>query len=156
MTGLRFSQWVKWDDRSELEGLEHPGIYALAISRKAISGQRFSFLKNIKYFGMTNSKAGLKGRLSQFNNTLRDKSGGGHGGSDRFRFDYVDGEKLARILYVSVVSFECNARSVHPSDLLVMGRVAMAEYQAFAKYSALFKRLPKYNDKQQSPKHSQR
>ena len=156
MTALRFSRWVKWDDRSTLEGLEYPGIYALAISRIALSGQKFSLLKSIKYFGMTNSKAGLKGRLSQFNNTLRDKSGGGHGGADRFRFDYVDGEKLARILYVSVVSFECNSRSGLPCDLLVMGKVAMAEYQAFAKYSAQFKQLPKYNDKQMSPKHSQR
>jgi len=154
MKTLRFSKWVRWDDRSELDGLKYPGVYALAISRKNITGQDYAWLKDIVYFGMTNSEAGLKGRLSQFDNTLRDKRGGGHGGADRFRYDYENGDQLAKILYVSVCPFTCNIPRVIPDDLPVLGRVAMSEYVAFAEYAKRYEgKLPKYNDKK-SPKRS--
>jgi hypothetical protein len=73
---LRFSCWAKWDGRLTLAGLNYPGIYALVISKSDISGQDYSWMEDIAYFGMTNSKRGLKGRLSQFNNSLRDKKRG--------------------------------------------------------------------------------
>jgi hypothetical protein len=152
MKALRFSKWVSWDDRSALDGLKYPGVYALAISNKSVAGQDYAWLKNIRYFGMTRSEAGLKGRLSQFNNTLRDKRGPGHGGAARFRYDYEDGEELAKRLYVAVCPFRCNAPRVIPDDLLVLGRIAMAEYVAFAEYAKRYGKLPKYNDKKSSPK----
>lgn len=153
MTTLQFSRWARWDNRVlQLNGLQYPGIYALLISKRNLGGQPFDWLKDIVYFGMTNSVAGLKGRLSQFNNTLRDKSGGGHGGADRFRYDYRDGEELANRLYVSVCPFECQVRDVTPESLLVLGQVAMAEYVAFAEYVKRFGTLPKYNNKKVSPK----
>jgi hypothetical protein len=153
MTTLKFSPWAKWDNRvSHLERLQFPGIYALRISKRNLGGQPFDWVKDIVYFGMTNSLAGLKGRLSQFNNTLRDKSGGGHGGADRFRYDYENGEELANWLYVSVCPFECQARDITPENLLVLGQVAMAEYMAFAEYVRRFDTLPKYNNKKASPK----
>lgn len=153
---LQFSKWALWDEReSELSQLlSTPGIYALSISpNKSLSGEEFSLIEEIAYFGMTNSKAGLKGRLGQFNNSLRDKKGGGHGGAERFRRDYEDGDALAKILYVAVMSFECKVtQNPSPEDFLVMGDVAKAEYVAFARYLKEFQTLPKYNDKKASPK----
>ena len=150
---LEFSSWTQWDKRlTQLKNLQHPGIYSLAISDKNLEGSPFDWREEISYFGMTNSVAGLKGRLSQFNNSLRDKSGGGHGGAERFRFDYPVGEKLVPNLYVAVCPFECKARDISPENLLVLGQVAMAEYIAFAEYVRLFGRLPKYNDKKAAPK----
>jgi hypothetical protein len=153
MTSLPFSSWSKWDNRvSKLPKLQHPGIYALRISERNLEENPFDWSEEIVYFGMTNSLAGLKGRLAQFNNTLRDKSGGGHGGADRFRFDYHDGEFLANRLYVAVCPFECDTRNVSPESLLVLGQVAMAEYVAFSEHLKRFGALPKYNNRRASPK----
>ncbi len=152
---LKFSRWVLWGERDQLgkDELRKPGIYALAISpNKNLSGEAFFLIKEISYFGMTNSKAGLKGRLEQFDNSLRDKKGGGHGGAERFRCDYKDGNALAKILYVAVFAFECNTKEPTTEDYLTMGEIAMAEYVAFAKYMEKFQTLPKYNDKKASPK----
>jgi hypothetical protein len=155
MTTLQFSPWASWDNRaSQLPSLQFPGIYALRVSKENIEGHPFDWVKEIVYFGMTNSVAGLKGRLSQFNNTLHDKLGGGHGGADRFRYDYEDGKKLAKVLYVSVCAFKCDPRNITPENLLVLGQVAMAEYIAFAEYFGKFGQWPKFNDKKASPKRS--
>ena len=124
-----------WDKRLTcLNDLDHPGIYALLISESALEGTPFEWTKDIAYFGMTNSAAGLKGRLSQFNNTLRNINGPGHGGAERFRYDYPDGEGLAKRLFVAVCPFRRNGREVTPDNLLVYGQVAMAAYIAFAEY----------------------
>ena len=101
---------------------------------------------------MTNSKTGLRGRLNAFNNTLRDKSGPGHGGAERFRFGFEDGDALAKKLYVSVCPFQCDVTSIERKDLEMMGAVVRAEYVALANYAELYGVLPKYNDKQKSPK----
>ncbi len=149
---MRFSSWEKFDKRNNLGNIHFPGVYALAISNRNITGIPFDYVKQIAYFGMTNSKGGLRGRLNAFNNTLRGKSGPGHGGAERFRYDYEDGEILAKKLYVAVCPFECVVTSIDRKDLETMGEVVRAEYIAFANYAALFGRLPKYNDKQNSPK----
>ena len=44
---------------------------------------------------MTNSIAGIKGRLKQFDNTIIGK--GGHGGADRVRYKYQDSNDLLYI-----------------------------------------------------------
>ena len=149
---MKFSQWEKFDERESLAKINFPGIYALAISRQNIAGTAFEYVKEIAYFGMTNSRTGLRGRLKAFNNTLRDKTGPGHGGAERFRYDYEDGEVLAKKLYVAVCPFECIVTSIARKDLETMGNVVRAEYFAFANYAELFDGLPKYNDKQNSPK----
>lgn len=151
MTTLQFSNWAKWDNRLFLlKDLHFPGVYALLISEGDMEGRPFDWQKEIVYFGMTNSVTGLKGRLSQFNNTLRDKRG--HGGGERFRFDHEDGDDLAKKLFVSVCPFACEGRENTPTNLRVFGQVAMAEYIAFAEYVDKFGALPKYNDKKASPK----
>lgn len=149
---MRFSNWVKFDHRDLLRNTNYPGVYAIAISRTNIAGRRFGWVKEICYIGFTNGVSGLRGRLNAFNNTLRNKSGPGHGGAERFLGKYRNGNSLARKLYVAVCPFECNVSSNLPRDLRIMGDVVRAEYLAFAKYAALFGRLPEFNDKEKSPK----
>ena len=149
---MRFTNWVEFDRRTELRNTNYPGVYAIAISKKSIAGTRFNWIKEISYFGFTNAAGGIRGRLNQFNNTLRDKSGPGHGGAQRFRRKYRDSEALAKKLYVAVCPFKCDVSTNNPADLRVMGDVVRAEYLAFAKYAALFHQLPEFNDKKRSPK----
>ena len=131
----------------------------MRISEDDLEGQEFEWHEKIVYIGMTCSAAGLKGRLAQFNNTLRDKSGGGHGGADRFRYDFQEKEKVEELensLYVAVYPFPFKDQkprdSVSVENLLVQGRVANAEYVALAVYVHRFTRLPKYNNMKASPK----
>ena len=129
MALMRFSNWVKFDKRDELgEKIKHPGVYAIAISTRNIAGTQFRWTKEISYFGFTNAVGGLRGRLNQFNNTLRDKPGPGHGGAERFLRKYPDGNALAKKLYVAVCPFECDVSTNKPAALRVMGDVVRAEY----------------------------
>ena len=154
MTDKYFSQWTKCNDRNTLNGIKYPGIYCIAISETDLSEQRFEWISKITYVGMTNSKAGLKGRLKQFDNTIFGKTG--HGGANRFRFKYEDYQDLVDNLYVSVCSFECDLKSNTPNDLRIMGEVANSEYDCFAEYVEKFGNLPEFNDKSKSPKYSLR
>jgi hypothetical protein len=147
-----FSRWAHWNNRDELEGLQFPGVYALAISKHDLSGKRFSWIEQIVYVGMSNAVSGLRGRLKQFDNTIIGKTG--HGGAERFLHDFPSHEKLVPLLYVVVAPFKCKVTSNAPSDLLVMGDVAKAEYECWAQFVTIFKRLPKYNDKKKAPKFS--
>jgi hypothetical protein len=152
MDTKRFSRWTRWADRDNFDNLHFPGVYAIAVSKEDLSGRKFSWIEAIAYFGMTNAAKGLKSRLKQFDNTIIGKRG--HGGADRFRHDYPRYEDLVKVLFVSVVPFKCKVTSNAPADLLIMGDVAKAEYECFAKYAKAFHHLPKYNDKKKSPKHS--
>ena len=82
----KFSPWVKWGKRNELPEIKFPGIYVCAVSKENLENDKFSWISEIAYIGMTNSKLGLKGRLKQFDNTIAGKTG--HGGADRFRYKY--------------------------------------------------------------------
>lgn len=146
-----FSSWVAWHDRDTLDNIIYPGIYALAVTEKILSGHLFQWQCEISYFGMTNSLSGLRGRLKQFDNTINGKTG--HGGAERFMHDYKVSGKLMPLLYVSVWPFKCNVRAGTPKDLMTMGCVAKAEYECFSRCLEIFKKLPKYNDKKSSPKH---
>lgn len=146
----KFTRWAKWESREKLRDLGYPGVYALAVSGGNLEGKEFSYLCEIAYFGMTNSIAGLRGRLKQFDNTIRGKTG--HGGAERFCFDYPKSEMLVPNLFVAVLPFPCDVSSNAPNDLLVMGMVAMAEYECFSHYASVFGELPRYNNKKSSPK----
>ena len=145
-----FSSWHKWVHRPSIG---QPGIYAIAFSATNIEGKSFSFLKEIVYFGMTSSVAGLKGRLHQFENTIAGKSG--HGGADRFLNNHSY-EVLKKKLYVSVLPFVCDVASNKPADLMTMGEIAKSEFVCFAEYVKYWGSLPKYNNKKDSPKFSKR
>lgn len=152
MINKDFTQWIKWENRNSLNGIKYSGIYCIAISETDLSEQDFEWISKITYVGMTNSKAGLKGRLKQFDNTIIGKSG--HGGADRFRYKYENYQELVDKLYVSVCSFECDVKSNEPKDLRIMGEVAKFEYYCFAEYVEKFKKLPEFNDKKKSLKYS--
>ena len=95
-----FSTWALWQERANLDGLQFPGVYALAISDGDIAGAAFSWREEIVYVGMSNAKGGLKARLKQFENTIRGREG--HGGGCRVRFKHPDYSRLAARLFVSV------------------------------------------------------
>ena len=152
MNTEKFSNWFKWEKRNNAENIKFPGIYILAVSTENLDGKTFDWLSDVKYVGMTNSVAGLKGRLKQFDNTIIGKTG--HGGADRFRYKYQNYDELIQKLYVSVVPFIFDVKSNSPQDLRTMGEVAKFEYDCFARYVELYGQLPKFNDKKNSPKHS--
>ncbi|MDO6463482.1 hypothetical protein [Pseudoalteromonas carrageenovora] len=148
----RFTNWVRWCDRNVTEEVKYPGIYIVAVADEDISGSNFSWTTDIAYVGMTNSLKGLAGRLKQFDNTIKGKSG--HGGADRMRLKYQNYNELVNKLYVAVAPFTCNVKSHKPEDLRVMGEVAKFEYDCFACFTELFGCLPEFNDHVKSPKYS--
>ena len=75
MVERKFSVWTRWKDRNAINGIKFPGIYCIAISETDLFEKRFEWISKISYIGMTNSKAGLKGRLKQFDNTIIGKRG---------------------------------------------------------------------------------
>ena len=147
---LQFSDWKPWIAREEHDGVDLPGIYALALSEKNLTNTPFAFRREIVYFGMTNAQRGLKGRLRQFENTIRGKEG--HGGAQRFRYKHPDYTTLTRALFVSVCVFDCDVTSKKPRDLRIMGEVARFEFECFARYAEKFSELPEFNDKARSLK----
>ncbi len=146
----RFSTWAKWSEKNNIEGIEYPGVYALAYTRSDISNKKFTYCPEIIYFGMTNAKGGLKSRLKQFENTI--KGGSGHGGGHRVRFKHSNYGRFIRSLYVAAMPHECDVASNDPVDLRIMGDVAKQEYECFALFVEKFGELPEFNDKKRSPK----
>lgn len=121
----------------------------MAITSADLGGQPFSWLPQVVYVGMTNSRGGLGQRLYQFDNTIRGREG--HGGACRVRYVHRDYDDLVRQLFVAVREFPCDVRSAEPDDLRMMGEVAREEYRCFAEYSERFDGLPQFN-RRESPK----
>jgi hypothetical protein len=152
---LQFGSWKKWKDRSLFEeNMKYPGVYSVALSDHDLAGSDFSLIKEIVYFGMTNSEGGIRSRLRQFDNTIKGKEG--HGGAVRVRHymrsNNIDYETISSLLFVAVFHIKCHVNSHSPDDLRKMGLVASLEYECFARYWEQFGRWPKYNDKKLSPK----
>lgn len=147
---MKFSNWIKWSDRSKLKDLQCPGVYAISYNKTGINNKSFDWIEEIIYVGMTNSKKDIKNRLRQFDNTIFGKEG--HGGAKRVRYKYKDYDKLIKHLYVAVRPFKCDVTSNKEKDLLIMGKVAEYEYICFAEYVKGFGMLPEFNDKKRSPK----
>lgn len=146
-----FTNWLKWEDRNKLEGINYPGIYCIAVSRKSLN--TFSFIPELEYIGMTNSKGGLKSRLRQFDDTIKLKRTN-HGGADRFLYQYENYEEVKDNIYVAICSFECDTKNPTPKDLRIMGEVAKCEYDCWAIYIENNGRYPKFNDMSNAPKYS--
>ncbi len=147
----RFTNWVKWEDRNALEGINYPGIYCIAVSGKSLN--TFSFIPELEYIGMTNSKGGLKSRLRQFDDTIKMKRTN-HGGADRFLYQYENYKEVKDNIYVAICSFECDTKNPTPKDLRIMGEVAKCEYDCWAIYIENNGRYPKFNDMSNAPKFS--
>lgn len=149
----QFTQWVAWTDRNRLNGLNNPGVYIICYTTDNIKSTNFSWRKSIIYVGMTNSRKGLKGRLGQFDNTIKGISSQ-HGGADRVRYKHRSYDQLIGNMFVSIAGFPCNVKSNDPNDLRVMGKVVEYEYICFAEYVERYGALPEFNDKKKSLKYS--
>jgi hypothetical protein len=156
---MKFSKWLRWNDRNELKGINNIGIYCITVTEIDISNSPFQLLKEIEYFGMTNSKGGLKSRLKQFDNTLTVRLQ--HGGADRFKRKYFEiygkdfYHHILPNMFVAIWSFDCTSPDEHKyEDQIIMGEVAKAEYDCFAEYLQIFGRIPDCNDKKNSKKYS--
>ncbi|WP_417460382.1 hypothetical protein [Kordiimonas sp.] len=147
----KFSPWISWTERTTLANLRLPGIYILRLSKtRNIASQPFDWCPEIIYVGMSNSKAGLKGRLKQFDRTINMKEG--HGGACRVRHKHRDYDALVQSLYVAVQTFDCDPSACLPNDFRTMGQVALLEYDCLATFLEKFGRLPEFNDRS-SPKY---
>ncbi len=152
-TILQFTPWKKWSDKDSFDNTKYPGVYAIAMSDDDLSDKPFSLRKDIVYFGMTNSRGGIRSRLDQFDNSLQEpQRTPGHGGADRLKYKHPEYEKTAAQLFVSVFPITCDVKSRTPSDLREMGRVASLEYECLAKYREAFGYEPEFNDRNKSPK----
>lgn len=149
---MKFSNWINWSTRNELEGIKFPGIYCIAVKESDISNDCFQLIPELEYIGMTNSKGGLKSRLNQFDSTIKHKLQ--HGGADRFmkKYDGVPYDMLVNKMFVSVWTFDCKVDSNEYNDLITMGEVAKSEYVCFAEYVKKYGQLPEFNNKKDSHK----
>lgn len=157
---MKFSRWVQWENRnSEMDNTIYPGIYIIVLSHENIEGKAFHWRSDIIYVGMTNAVGGLKSRLQQFDNTIKEKHKQ-HGGADRVLYNllkkrghkYKNYKVLIQQLYVSACHHKCDVKSNKPKDLRIMGDIAKQEYECLAIYVQKFRRLPDFNDKKKSPK----
>lgn len=139
MLAEQFSLWQPWNQRQALPGIKFPGVYAIAKTETDLAGKPFVWQEDIIYIGVTISKKGLKGRLTQFDRTIRNKNTS-HGGAHRVRFKYPDYHTLAARLFVAAIDVRCNVESL------------WLEYHCFAEYVNHFGHLPEFNDKELSPK----
>ncbi len=147
-----FSKWHSWDDREMFWDISRPGVYVVAHSRQNLSGRRFSWRCEIIYVGMTNAIGGLRGRLRQFDNTMRGKLQ--HGGADRVRYKHRNYRTFRKTAYVALAPFRCDPSTEHPKDLRIMGDVARLEFRCLAHFAERFGALPRFNDKKAAPKYS--
>ncbi|GIZ07914.1 hypothetical protein [Flavobacterium sp. UMI-01] len=151
MENYKNSNWIKWENRNNLEGIKYPGIYIIAVTSENIEGQSFKMIENIEYIGMTNSNGGLRSRLNQFDSTIK-RIRLHHGGAHRFIGKYWNYEEVKNNLYISICPFKCSNDKKNMDDLLAMGEVAKAEYIFWIKYIKEYGRYPLFNDKNKSPK----
>jgi len=152
---MNFTNWQPWLSRNKLgEILRYPGIYVVRLcSETAPENLSFQWAEDVIYVGMTNSVAGLKGRLAQFDETMRTPRVT-HGGADRVRLKHQDYNHFASSAYVAVCHVVCDVTSNRPDDLKLMGKVAELEYLALAIYVEKFGRLPEFNNKKATKKFS--
>jgi hypothetical protein len=141
-----FTEWKCWSQRDQFPDIKKPGIYAIAKSKKALSGKPFTWRKEIAYIGMTASKGGLRARLNQFNDTIHKKALS-HGGARRVLCRHKNNCKpLARYLYIAIMT-QPPCRRKKDKD-----KVYGLELFCFAEYISRHKKIPEFNDWARSPK----
>jgi hypothetical protein len=136
---------------NDIEGSKCPGVYALAYTKENLSGQKVRF-KDIHYFGMSNSKKGVKGRLDQFKKAIN--VGEGHSAVKRVFEKMLKGERFdsrrrRKKFWVAMLTFPYNVvkGSRGPDDLQGMGKVAALEYFLIAHFLKRMKEEPELNKK---------
>lgn len=146
-----FRAWQSWANRGQLPGLKYPGVYLIALSSRRLTDVPFRWDRHIVYVGMTVSLGGLASRLRQFDDTIAHRRTS-HGGADRVRYRHPNYARLVRRLYVTIQPVRCDTSDLSARTLRAQGRVARLEYECLAKYVEHFGRLPRFNDKPNSPK----
>ena len=145
----------KWTDLhgnlNDIEGSKCPGVYALAYTKENLSGQKVQF-KDIHYFGMSNSKEGVKGRLDQFKKAIN--VGKGHSAGNRVFKEILNGKSFnsrrrEKKFWVAMLTFPYNVVKGcrGPDDLQGMGKVAALEYFLIAHFLKRMKEEPELNKK---------
>ena len=143
---LKFSRWIKWENRSKFTNRQWPGVYILAITNKNLENKKPNF-RDVVYIGMTNSHGGLISRWNQFDNSIHNKPG--HSGGKTVFRDLGNYKNWKRKLFVCALPVKCNVFKDKrtPEDLIQMGWIAFLEYEALSKYKKLIGKEPKYNTK---------
>lgn len=150
---LNFSKWHAWEERNNIDGIDYPGIYAIAIKGINLAGKSLDY-NDVIYIGMTNSQGGIKSRLKQFDNSIRGNPGHSGGRSVYYGNNYCEGlgeynqdwgnNRIKP--FVAIMPIECDTVNRTPNDLRKMGIVACLEYIAFARYKEVTgDEKPKYN-----------
>lgn len=90
---IKFTTWIKWSERNNLDNIDLPGVYILA--KFKTPPKESSYLdENIIYIGETCNQK-LKTRLNQFNRSaFQEKNGHSGGWSYAEKFDDDDGSNL--------------------------------------------------------------
>jgi len=145
------TKWIPWNKRNQILKKDQPAIYYIAYSEVNIEDNDFSYIEEIVYIGMTISNNGLKGRLNQFDKTMKG-SDGGHGGAERVRFKYRNADDFFKKTYVSACIFELSKEKNTSNDWRIKGDCVGHEYKSFAEYLDNHKKLPEFNDMKKSKK----
>ncbi|MBM3455812.1 MAG: hypothetical protein FJX80_11790 [Bacteroidetes bacterium] len=145
------TKWIPWNLRHMISKKDQPAIYYIANSKVNITDNDFSYIKEIVYIGMTISNKGLKGRLDQFEKTMKG-SDGAHGGAERVRFKHKDADDFFKNTYVSACIFELSKEKNTSNDWRIKGDCVGYEYKSFAEYLDNHNKLPEFNDIKKSKK----
>jgi hypothetical protein len=79
MPQILFSKWFQWNDRTNIENSDSPGVYILAKFKKVPKGNADPKDGHIVYIGETCNNS-LKGRWYQFNRSAFQSKDGHSGG----------------------------------------------------------------------------
>jgi hypothetical protein len=145
------TKWYKWVNRNGIKFRNQPAVYYIAYTNVDISGQDFTYLKDIIYIGVTTSQEGLKGRLDNFENSMKGINGV-HGGAERVRFKHKDFATFFANAYVSAKIFELSSNRNSPNDWRIKGDCLGDEYKSIATYLEMYEELPEFNDHKKSKK----
>ena len=108
-------------------------------------------IKQIIYIGVTISKNGLNGRLSQFELAMRSPKRNIHGGAERVKYKHRDLNVFFKHAYVSAKIFDISSVKSEAERLRIKGKCLGKEYESIAEYLDINKVLPEFNDPE-SPK----
>jgi hypothetical protein len=141
----------KWKilTKKGIDAIKHkdPGVYVISWSKIDLNNKCVT-CEEVYYIGMSNAKAGVRGRLKQFWNGIT--NGVGHSAGNRWKenngkYNPKDKKKF----YFSYILYKCivNKKDRTPNDLRIMGNVTKLEYELMALYKENMDKEPKGNKK---------
>jgi len=119
-----FSKWTRWGERTRLNGIQNPGVYALARFTKPPRGPVELRARNIIYFGETCGNS-LRGRWRAFHRSAFEGNRG-HSGGRTYRRRF--GGKGMRGLYVAAFPVEGLTKELRALFIRYIERKVILEY----------------------------